>query len=78
LSAVAPAIAAADIAAVTETTPAHDAAAAEITAAVVAEPVSQPEDARAAKKPRRKRGANKTAENAAAVLAEGPPPDSGR
>jgi gamma-glutamylputrescine oxidase len=78
LSAVAPAIAAADIVAVTETTPAHDAAAAEITAPVVAEPVSEPEDAPAAKKSRRKRGANKTAENAAAVLAEWPPPDSGR
>jgi gamma-glutamylputrescine oxidase len=78
LSAVAPAIAAADIAAVTETTPAHDAAAAEITAPVVAEPVSEPEDAPPAKKSRRKRGANKTAENAAAVLAEGSPPDSGR
>jgi hypothetical protein len=78
LTAVAPAIAAADIAAVTETTPAHDAAAAEIAAPAVAEPAYGPEDAPPAKKSRRKRGGNKTAENAAAVLADGTPPDSGR
>jgi gamma-glutamylputrescine oxidase len=76
-TAVAPAIAAADITAVTDTTPAHDAAAAEIAAPVVAEPADKPEDAPPAKKPRRKRGANKTAENAAAVLAAGPAPDAG-
>jgi hypothetical protein len=76
LTAVVPAVAVADIAAVTDTTPAHDAAAAEIAAPVIARPGDEPEDAPSAKRSRRKRGANKTAENAAAVLAARPSTDT--
>lgn len=73
LTAAAPAVALEAAASSPETDPAHEAAAAEISARVVDEPVDEPEDGSQIKKSRRKRG--KTAENAAAVLAEGPPPD---